>query len=364
MSPLLSFGLAQLPLFTQAYLLHPQFHSNQVARLLRLTLIPITFVLLISFASQWRLDHFGPANAFLNVFVGSFIIVSALRACIWGTTSQAYHRLPSNPHHQHPSLLEKLHFAHSILSSPRGIGWSFGTPIKPFIKADSDFLSETLRRLWINLSILISSCLTITLIYNSSYSHTLFARHVMTFFAGTHTWTMLDSAGCLLRLTAFALQLDKSQYPFFLDAPIGATSLADFWSRRWHSLLRYIFVEAGYKPFESLIQAFIGPGPLSRAAGLLGAFFISGLIHEFALWFATYPDYTFRTTIFFTAQGLGVVLESTFSRLTGRKVGCWVGRIWGLLWLVLWGRLMIDAFMEHDIMDKETLRAMASRWIG
>lgn len=228
--------------------------------------------------------------------------------------------------------------------SPRGIGWSFGVPITERDQSARNFLLDTLYRLLTDIPILVGSLIFIAKLYNGPSFQTLFSRHLVAFFAGTLAWTLLDSAGCYLRLAAFALRQDPGEYPFFLQSPIFSTSLAEFWGRRWHSLLRQIFVELGSKPARWFVIRVYGSGALSRAAGILGAFLISGLMHEFGLWFSAFHDPYFRTTIFFVSQGLGVVLESTYARITGQRVSGLVGWIWMFVWLIMWGRPMIESW--------------------
>lgn len=67
-------------------------------------------------------------------------------------------------------------------------------------------------------------------------------------------------------------------WPPLLRSPWSATSLADFWTYRWHSILRRMFVFMGYKPMRAL-TAWMGKAP-STAAGVLGSFFVSGVLHE------------------------------------------------------------------------------------
>lgn len=358
MSLALTFSLAQSTLLGQAVLLHPAYRTSQSARMLRLGLIPLALSFLASFAMRRRAQSTFAFDIAGNIFIGPMIAVTAMRSLIWGISSKPYHRLKDSG--ARGSFLDKLAFGLSLLSSPRGIGWSFGVPLQPVNQTKTDFLRDTLKRLSGDLCIFTTSVVILAIIDISPYATTPIFRYLMTFFSGTFSWTMLDSAGCCARLVALLFGLDLAEYTFWLDSPLRSTNLADFWSRRWHSLLKHVFVEGGAKPCEAIVQKLIGNGVLSRSAALIGAFTISGLIHEFGLWFATSPDLSFRTTGFFVGQGLGVVLESTFSKLTGRRVGGWLGRIWMLLWLVAWGRLMIDSWLDKGVVDSSLMRAYLS----
>ncbi|KAG0146226.1 hypothetical protein CROQUDRAFT_657716 [Cronartium quercuum f. sp. fusiforme G11] len=317
---------------------------NQSARLIRIGLIPITLVFLIFSGSQWRTLA---VDGWIKFLIGCSFNTYFFQTLVWGMASEPYYKLADpNPT---GSIFDRLSFAISLHSSPRGIGWSFGVPVKASNQTRIKFLYDTLRRLSFNLLIIASSSISLGVININPSAPSLLLRYLMTFFVGTLAWTVLDSAGCIIRLFALAFNQDLSEYPFFLDSPIQGTNLADFWSRRWHSLLKHVFVEVGGRPIEGLVRHCVGDGILSRTCLILGTFTVSGLEHEFSLWFATSLEKSFRTTLFFFAQGLGVILEAFFFRKTGKKVGGWIGRVWMFFWLIFWGRFMIDALIEKGV---------------
>ncbi|CAG8763703.1 9553_t:CDS:2, partial [Dentiscutata erythropus] len=89
-----------------------------------------------------------------------------------------------------------------------------------------------------------------------------------------------------------------------LNFPFISTSPRDFWSRRWHVVLREIFVDLGYDPVKSLFgkhKKFV------KIFGTLSAFFVSGLLHEhivYCMW-GTRPG---EQMIFFLSHGLLLIL--------------------------------------------------------
>ncbi|KAG0142962.1 hypothetical protein CROQUDRAFT_661837 [Cronartium quercuum f. sp. fusiforme G11] len=354
---IVTFTISQFPLITQAFFLHPYYRQNQNARLIRLGLIPIALVLLASFGFQWRAE--AVVDSFTNVFFGAFLGALALRSLIWGMVYEPYYLL-SDPNPAGKGFFDRLCFAFSLYCSPRGIGWSFGVPAKPLNQTRMAFFLETLTRFLINMIILIGIVIPLMAIDKSPLGTTLLLRHVATFFAGALAWMTLDILGCILRLIALAFQRNLTHYPFLFDYPIKATNLADFWSRRWHSLVKHIFFETGGRPVQSLVASCIGEGHLSRALGIIGAFSVSGFVHELALYFATSFDPTFCTTLFFASQGLGVILEACFRRLTGLRVDGWPGRVWMFIWLVGWGRPMINSWSEKGVVDWDAMRALFS----
>ncbi|KXN88492.1 putative long-chain-alcohol O-fatty-acyltransferase 8 [Leucoagaricus sp. SymC.cos] len=130
------------------------------------------------------------------------------------------------------------------------------------------------------------------------------------------------------------------QWPPMFDAPWMATSLTEFWARRWHQLFRDIFISVGGKPLSMLI---------GRIGNVMGTFIASGFLHDFGLWgmgrgteFPTVGGY-------FLIQGVGVILEHTWKHFTGSRVGGVLGRIWTLSWVVIWGQLIVDAWCRKGL---------------
>ncbi|CAG8795057.1 42357_t:CDS:2, partial [Gigaspora margarita] len=62
-----------------------------------------------------------------------------------------------------------------------------------------------------------------------------------------------------------------------MNLPFMSTSPRDFWSKRWHIVLREIFLDLGYVPVKNL---FSKHKKIGKVFGTLSAFFVSGLLHE------------------------------------------------------------------------------------
>lgn len=89
----------------------------------------------------------------------------------------------------------------------------------------------------------------------------------------------------------------------------------------------------------------VGVKPLKPILGtysVLGAFVISGVYHDVALRGMGRGGNSVSATGFFVTQGVGVVLERLWTRLTGRKVGGVLGWLWVWVWLTVWGRFVVD----------------------
>uniref|UniRef100_A0A5B7BKD6 Putative long-chain-alcohol O-fatty-acyltransferase 5 n=1 Tax=Davidia involucrata TaxID=16924 RepID=A0A5B7BKD6_DAVIN len=109
------------------------------------------------------------------------------------------------------------------------------------------------------------------------------------------------------------------------DEPYFATSLQDFWGRRWNLMVTNILRHTVYKPVRSASAALLGRewAPLPA---VLAAFLVSGLMHELLFYYVTRATPTWEMTLFFVLHGVCVVVEFRVKRaLTDR---------WRLHWAV------------------------------
>lgn len=359
----LSFAVAQLPLLAQAFFLHPHYQSTPKALLIRLALVPLGVSLLVSFGLRWRSECPGWMSASANKNFGQLLIVLALRCIIWGTTSRQYYQLsPSGSPKQAPKTFYNcLWFACELLYNFRGIGWSFGVPVKPQNQDNGEFLRATVRRLLINTTVFLALLELMAVLKKWAYFEMFPFCYLKAVLAMPLFWVVIDNIGCLPRFMAVIFNRNKDEYPFFIDSVHKSFNLTIFWSRWWHSCLRHTLIEAGTRPAYTIV-AFIEKNYLNRksnemakAVGVLSAFFLSGLVHEFGLWFATHLDWSFRTTTFFLSQGVAILLEGLFTRFTGRRVGGFPAWAFALIWGLFWLQPMVDVCIEHGIIDLDKI---------
>ncbi|KAJ7022603.1 membrane bound O-acyl transferase family-domain-containing protein, partial [Mycena alexandri] len=145
-------------------------------------------------------------------------------------------------------------------------------------------------------------------------------------------------AYCIISVAIF--RQNPSDSPPLFNAPWLSTSLTDFWAARWHQVFRQDFLAIGAKPL-SLVAG--------RPGGVLGAFLVSGMLHFVGLW-GMNKGTDIRVVYFFLMMGVGVILEGFWRRVTGRRVGGWLGWIWSCVWLVGFGPLMADPWCQSGIM--------------
>jgi hypothetical protein len=97
----------------------------------------------------------------------------------------------------------------------------------------------------------------------------------------------------------------------------------------------------------------LGARPLSllvgRVGGVIGAFSVSGLLHDLGLWGMGKGLELQSVGGFFVMMGVGVVLEGMWKKSSGKMVGGWFGRLWATTWLIGWGHMLIDAWSRRGL---------------
>jgi Membrane bound O-acyl transferase family len=131
-----------------------------------------------------------------------------------------------------------------------------------------------------------------------------------------------------------------SQWPPIFKHPWLATSLTELWAERWHQLFRHNFVSVGGKPMAWL---------MGRNGGVLGSFFMSGVFHHFGLWGMGNGSDFLRVVGFFTMMGIGTIMEHTLKRITGQKVGGFIGWIWVFTWGLGWAHMLVEAWATRGL---------------
>ncbi|KAF8552916.1 hypothetical protein OG21DRAFT_1324459 [Imleria badia] len=133
------------------------------------------------------------------------------------------------------------------------------------------------------------------------------------------------------------LRQDPAQWPPGFDSPWRATSLSDFWGRRWHQWLRHIFLVLGGYPLSFIF---------GRVGIVIGAFLSSAVYHHAALTCLDDETELWRMLVGFGMMAPGILAERTFTRVTGRKICGLAGWVWTMTWLVLWGNVIIGGMIR------------------
>ncbi|KAI6147525.1 hypothetical protein EDD17DRAFT_78010 [Pisolithus thermaeus] len=112
---------------------------------------------------------------------------------------------------------------------------------------------------------------------------------------------------------------DPAQWPLAFDNPWKADSLRDFWGRRWYQFFRRTFVALGGWPLRIAF---------GRVGYVLGSFLVSGVVHNVVVLMLDQNAGWWCMLLSFEMMAFGIILEDVFTRITGREVGGWVGRVW------------------------------------
>ena len=160
--------------------------------------------------------------------------------------------------------------------------------------------------------------------------------------AGIYTFIQFCYDICTLLAILF-LGHDPEQWPPAFDAPWLATSISDFWGRRWHQFFRRLFLVQGGFP----LQFFFG-----RTGLVFGAFFSSAVLHHVTMVILNDKLEAWRLLAGFTMFAPVVLAENAFMWWTGHKVEGFAGRIWAIAWFLVWGTMCADGFARAGMFGR------------
>jgi len=144
----------------------------------------------------------------------------------------------------------------------------------------------------------------------------------------------------LITLVAVAC-LDSSplSWPPIMGNPWLAESMHTFWAKEWHQALRRTFMVFGGYP---------GMWIAGDYGMVFGAFLASGLFHACSM-YSPLRGFDYSTMAFFASQGLVLMFERLWKRITGRKVGGWIGRLWVYFIMFVCAQPMVDAWHRRGL---------------
>ncbi|KAI6130072.1 membrane bound O-acyl transferase family-domain-containing protein [Pisolithus croceorrhizus] len=342
-----------------AYILPPCLAYHVVAllvilpgtRILRIALWPL--IALLAFRAAVYVDFTGgnPQRTFLNLIFALIMFSFVMRMLEWTLQKDPLKR-HLRPAGSSPSVLMD---ALDLSTNMRGVGWNWSKSLR--FPPDE----RPTSRLWFVIYVLLSAW------FHSFISGVL---HLTVQSFSPETFTVLSGGTIfdptlppLIRyirstilsiLVAFGiytvmqlnydiatlfgvtvLRQDPAQWPPVFDKPWKTDSLRDFWGYRWHQLFRRTFVVIGGWPLGSLF---------GHVGYVFGTFLGSGIFHNIVVVMINQNVEWWCMVLSFGMMAVGIVLEQMFTRLTGRQVGGWLGRVWTMAWLLAWGSMMVDGF--------------------
>jgi hypothetical protein len=241
-----------------------------------------------------------------------------------------------------------LREAFEVMVDMRGVGWTFGKGV--YVPKESRPLN---RDAFLRMTLL--SCLWNFLVLDFLESTLKLFPHVGTTSGGTIFYPTLAPVyrytvstlihilsgccliagfslfySCLTFLSVSFLHTPASSWPPVMDNPWISDSMHAFWAKRWHQILRRTFIVFGGYP---------GKFVLGNVGMVLGTFIASGLYHECAI-YAMSRGWDWRVPLFFAMQGPILIVEKLWSRVTGRRVGGWIGTLWVYLNILIFAQPM------------------------
>ncbi|RAL39523.1 hypothetical protein DM860_003056 [Cuscuta australis] len=168
-------------------------------------------------------------------------------------------------------------------------------------------------------------------------------------------WLVLISA---IVQFVFRMRLELEQ-PF--NDPHLATSLQDFWGKRWNLIVTNTLRPTVYDPVLSMLVRYMQPR-LARCLAVMATFLVSGVMHELVFYTIGRAKPTGEVLSFFILNGACLILEIGIKRSINRKY--WlpqiVSRLLALTFVILtcfW--LFLPPFLRNKADVKGCTEAMA-----
>ncbi|KAA0048137.1 hypothetical protein IC582_001142 [Cucumis melo] len=102
------------------------------------------------------------------------------------------------------------------------------------------------------------------------------------------------------------------------NEPYLATSLQDFWGRRWNLLVSNTLRYGIYRPVRAAVDGVVGKR-WAAGTGVMAVFVASGVMHEQLVYYISREVPTWEVTWFFVLHGVCVVLEFELKRVVGGR---------------------------------------------
>ncbi|KAF8645169.1 hypothetical protein AX16_007997 [Volvariella volvacea WC 439] len=274
-----------------------------------------------------------------------------------GLHQNHYHNSENGVHNPRFSLGGALSDAVAVMHTLRGLQWQFGrgahVPKHTRPLRRSPFLLATLQSFLTNFLILdfFESLIKLFPGVGHVYGGSMFypglspllrytvstTIHIMT---GTCLLTGFGMVYDLITLIAVGVFNDSPlSWPPIMDNPWTADSMHAFWAKHWHQLLRQTFLVLGGYPGKWLA------GDMGM---LFGTFIASGLFHECSM-YSMGRGFNIAVPFFFTLQGVILLLERYWRRMTGKRVhGIW-GRLWVYSIMFLVAQPLVDAWHTRGL---------------
>ncbi|KAI3823824.1 hypothetical protein L1987_05267 [Smallanthus sonchifolius] len=131
-----------------------------------------------------------------------------------------------------------------------------------------------------------------------------------------HIYVVLDLGLAVVAYAARAI-LGLELEPHF-DEPYLATSLQDFWGKRWNLMVTGVLHPTVYLPVRSVSGRYLRK-ELAPFPAVIASFIVSGLMHELIFYYIGRLKPTWEVTWFFVLHGLLAGMEVVVKRIVGGR---------------------------------------------
>ncbi|GAA95115.1 uncharacterized protein L969DRAFT_77362 [Mixia osmundae IAM 14324] len=380
------------PLVALAWLAYPSKDAavRRQRKLLRRAIAPIAFWAGLQVPLSFP---FEPRTGILHFLLAILGVTASFTGLAWGFCDEeirwiGYLDPPLVDYEtKHASLLDRIKWTVSLVSSPRGLGFSTGCRPNQLPKSLPEppvaFLSTWLKQYTILQALLHVSLWLLSGSYHNSgdslgflaqklgkvksgheYLDALaFALHTLC--AGQAVWLGIELGTGIVMLAMFLVlrlarfltaslpaslrpnPFEPHVWPPLFRSPYGTTGLADFWAYRWHQIYRRIFTLAG-----RTAKAICGKGALGQAASVFAVFAVSGFIHEWPVQtldpsYPVDPLSQWNSIKFFMLQAVGILAEQALRAYY--KPSRSVGLAYTLGYLLLTGHFLTGSLLSRGL---------------
>lgn len=244
-----------------------------------------------------------------------------------------------SPVHVFPvTLWQRLFYSFDLLTSQRGLSWDAGLIWEWCPRRLRGWKAKNRRQFGFrSLGTIFTSALVMDVCeatIKSPYWHRgpdrqkltdlpLLQQLVYTFCVGVGTAMSITFYYEIIATACVVCGSNPEAWPPIVDSPFSATSLQDFWSRRWHLMFRRVFERLSL-PFIRLIEWLIGKkdGPYITTIRVFGFFMISTFLHLVIMYEVMVWDFyngkgknapffwDLDVVLFFMAQPFGLLIET------------------------------------------------------
>lgn len=372
---------AALPFDTYTLFVHvlPAFLSFYVVavlvilpgtRTLRIALLPLIVFLAFHAAIFVDFSCGNPQRAYLNAGFGFVMFCVVMRTLEW-----TFLKDPLRRRVEPAPLIGVFIDAFDLTINVRGVGWNWSKGLR--FPPDTRPTSRVWFAIYVLLSALFHSfmCGVLHTAMQALAPEAFTAVGEATIFDDTlpplirytrssiiSTFTLLAiyaviqmnyDIGTFIGVTIF--QQDPAQWPPVFNEPWKSTSLHDFWTYRWHQLMRRSFIVLGGWPLGFVF---------GRVGYVLGSYLASGILHSVLMATLSWNIEWWCMPLSFGMMAVAVIIEHAFMQMTGRRVGGWIGRVWTMIWLLMWGNMMVDRFARAGLLEASRVFGNAAQAKG